>query len=409
MNCEYELSFLCDILKKCHVRTSFFSLQDAVDGLLDSWIKKIVNVKQDDSATIQSVVGDVESATKYKFTNELKLQYVFAKLPQSSDKELLFIGPYLSSPMSSREIFEISEAHGLSPNAHKFLKEYYSTLPVIFENDRFFTVVDAFLERIWSTDSFNMVEISRRHAFALSQVSTLADDKNIDETLVSMENMEMRYGFENELILAVKHGQQYKENVFLSAINEDIFEKRLQDPVRNAKNYCIIMNTLLRKAAEEGGVHPLYINRVSSDFAAKIELVTDTKAIPELMRDIFSSYCRLVRKHSTKQYSPVVKKTILVIDSDISAELSLNALAKKQGISSGYLATVFKKETQKTVSEYIRDKRINHAVRLLNTTDLQIQTIAMHCGIMDVQYFTKLFKKQVGKTPNEYRKSTRQV
>ena len=167
------------------------------------------------------------------------------------------------------------------------------------------------------------------------------------------------------------------------------------------------MNTLLRKAAEQGGVHPLYIDRLSSKFATKIELSADIKAIPELMREMFTSYCRLVRKHSTKQYSPVVKRTILMIDSDISAELSLRTLAQKQGITSGYLATVFKKETKKTVSEYIRERRINHALHLLNTTNLQIQTIAMHCGIMDVQYFSKVFKRQIGKTPKEYRDAIR--
>ena len=123
------------------------------------------------------------------------------------------------------------------------------------------------------------------------------------------------------------------------------------------------------------------------------------------MREMFSSYCRLVYKHKTKQFSPVVKKTVLVIESDVSAELSLNTLAKKQGVSNGYLSSVFKKETGKTVSEYIRDSRIEHAKYLLNTTHLQIQTIALHCGIMDVQYFSKIFKKQLGKTPKEYRES----
>jgi len=103
----------------------------------------------------------------------------------------------------------------------------------------------------------------------------------------------------------------------------------------------------------------------------------------------------------------VVKRTILVIESDISAELSLRTLAHIQGISAGYLATIFKKETGQTISEYIRDKRIKHAMYLLSTTHLQVQTIALHCGIVDVQYFSKQFKKQTGKTPREYRESIR--
>ena len=230
---------------------------------------------------------------------------------------------------------------------------------------------------------------------------------DFDETLKQMEEMEQRYAFENEMLRAVEHGRVHKSDELLGLADARMFESRLQDSLRNAKNYCIIMNTLLRKASERGGVHPLYIDRESSKFAQKIEQLATVERVGELMQEMFSSYCRLVRKHSTKQYSPVVKKTVLMIDSDVSAELSLHILAEKQGVSSPYLATVFKKETKKTVSEYIRDKRIERAKHLLSTTGLQIQSVAMHCGIMDVQYFSKLFKKQTGKTPKEYRSSSR--
>ena len=125
------------------------------------------------------------------------------------------------------------------------------------------------------------------------------------------------------------------------------------------------------------------------------------------MREMFRAYCRLVRKHSMTRFSGVTQKAILLIDSDLSANLSLSSLAAAQGITPGYLSSVFKKDTGKTVCEYIRDRRMRHAAHLLSTTRLQIQTVALHCGIMDVQYFSKIFKKQLGKTPKEYRESAR--
>ena len=62
---------------------------------------------------------------------------------------------------------------------------------------------------------------------------------------------------------------------------------------------------------------------------------------------------------------------------------------------SGYLATIFKKETGQTLTEYVTGKRIEHAIFLLNCTNMQIQTIAQYCGIPDICYFTKTFKKMV--------------
>ena len=110
-----------------------------------------------------------------------------------------------------------------------------------------------------------------------------------------------------------------------------------------------------------------------------------------------------------KNFSPLVQKTVLIIDSDLSADLTLSSLADAQGVSAGYLATVFKKETSRTVSEYVRERRMKHAAHLLRTTGLQIQTVALHCGILDVQYFSKLFKRECGMTPKEYREHEKSV
>ena len=248
-----------------------------------------------------------------------------------------------------------------------------------------------------------MVDVNREHQIPVSLLHEAPRIDSFDDHLVNMKVLEQRYEFENEMIQAVSLGQIHKEKQLLSAFEAMPFEMRSSSPLRNAKNYSIIMNTLLRKAAESGGVHPVYLDRVSSDFAHKIEDLSVLSACPTLMREMFVVYCRLVRKHSIRKYSPTVQKAVLLIDSDLSAPLSLANIAAAQGVSEGYLATVFKRETGKTVSEYVREKRMKHAAHLLTTTRLQVQTIALHCGIMDVQYFSKLFKRHTGKTPKEYR------
>ena len=52
-----------------------------------------------------------------------------------------------------------------------------------------------------------------------------------------------------------------------------------------------------------------------------------------------------------------------------------------------------------------RSLREEYGVLLLNTTNMQVQTIAQHCGISDINYFTRIFKKYIGKAPKEYRNS----
>ena len=223
--------------------------------------------------------------------------------------------------------------------------------------------------------------------------------------MAQMRLMEERYATENARIYAVSKGQVHKGAAIMESIASMPFEKRLDDPLRNLKNYSIIMNTILRKAAESGGVHPFYLDDVSSSFASRIEQVPTLSAAQALMSEMFRTYCYLVRQRSMKQYSAVVQKTLIMIDADLSADLSLSKLAQAQNISAGYLSAIFKKETEQTVTDYINSERMQLAAHLLQTTTLQVQTVAAHCGMLDVQYFSKVFKKYMKKTPKAYRES----
>jgi hypothetical protein len=275
-------------------------------------------------------------------------------LPSQGGK-ILFIGPYLPSPFSSEVILEFAEKNTVSPKNVRYLTEYYQAVPVLETGNLLLSVLNTFCERLWDSPSFSIIDLSSESS-SLSPTPAASVSADSDDILVSMKAMELRYSFENEIMQAVALGQIHKEPQLLSAFSSSVLEQRADDPLRNAKNYSIIMNTILRKAAENGGVHPVYIDALSSSFAKKIEQLGDVDETSELMCDMFRSYCRLVRKHAIKDYSPIVQKTMLIIDSDMSTNVSLALLAARQNISSGYLSAIFKKETGITVSEYIRKK-----------------------------------------------------
>ncbi len=401
---EQEFALLHDTFQKSHVNltrvgeTDFYALREV--NPLQSTDKDI----SDDSAQ-KLFLQALSPYTMYKQTDAYRRAWVYLLLPEGEEQEVLLVGPYLASPVSEEELLEMSEENGLSPQMQRTVREYYTSLPVLRDTNLLFVMLETFCERIWKRPSFAVIDVNREHRVPVSLLNKAPRTDSFDDHLANMKVLEKRYEFENEMIRAVTLGQIHKEKQFLPGFSAMQLEMRSSSPLRSAKNYSIIMNTLLRKAAEGGGVHPVYLDRISSDFARKIEETSVLSAFPMLMDEMFRTYCRLVRKHSIRHYSPAVQKAVLLIDSDLSAPLSLSALAAAQGLSEGYLATVFKRETGKTVSEYVREKRMKHAAHLLTTTRLQIQTIALHCGIMDVQYFSKLFKKHTGKTPKEYRET----
>lgn len=403
MTYEQELALLRDIFQKNHVNVSLVTKKNfgactamppffEGEGKNETFLRKLFS-------------HPLASLTMYKQIDVYRRAWVYLLLPESEEQTVLLVGPYLSSPISGEELLEMSEENGFSPQMQRTVREYYTSLPILRDTNLLFVMLETFCERVWHRPSFAVVDVNREHHMPASLLSEEPRTDSFDDHLANMKVLEKRYEFENEMIRAVTLGQIHKEKQFLPAFEAIQLEMRGSSPLRSAKNYSIIMNTLLRKAAENGGVHPVYLDRISSDFARKIEETSVLSAFPLLMNEMFRSYCRLVRKHSISRYSPAVQKAILLIDSDLSAPLSLSTLAAAQGLSEGYLSTVFKRETGKTVSQYVREKRMKHAAHLLTTTRLQIQTIALHCGIMDLQYFSKLFKKQMGKTPKEYRET----
>lgn len=400
---ENELRFLCNTLKKRRVKTSFAVKKSVFNNMFDEAFVILFGENLKKRFSVDEFADSIKPYTMYKFS-ALRLCYVFFLLPGVNPEQIMIIGPYLSEDVETKYILEAGEKYGISPSEQKLLQYYYANLQTVSDNDSIFTMLETFGEHIWGGSSgFTVVDINREIVEDNTVLSKNRSNEYADSLMVNMELMKKRYDYENELIRAVSLGQEHKVSQLTETFSDFAFERRITDPVRNLKNYAIIMNTLLRKAAESGGVHPLYIHDVSSDFAVRIEQVSSVSAASELMAYMFKSYCRLVRKHSMKNYSSAVQKVITLINSDLSANLTLRSLAKSQNISAGYLSSVFKKETGKTLTEYIIGERMQLAMRLLSTTSLQIQTIALHCGIMDVQYFSKLFKRHTGKTPKEYR------
>lgn len=402
---EAELRILRDTFRKCRIQTSIADLNKSLAEHPDTELHAFLTDKIDNTRKLSEYIPNIKPATIFRLRDPFGCRYMYLPLPELPTDAVLVIGPYLSEPPTQQQIMEWSENKGISPAQQKQLEGYYKNLPVLPDTSHLFVLLDAFAERLWGANEYSVEDVEQEPYSALSLLAEKNASSDEEDTLWKMKSIEQRYAFENELMTAISRGQLHKVDMLLAGFSSLVFEQRVADPVRNAKNYCIIINTLLRKAAERGGVHPMYLDSTSSTFAVKIEQVHSLEAILPLMTEMLRSYCRLVRKHTLKDYSPPVQKALTYIDANLAGSLSLRTLAETLNVSSSYLSTLFKKETGQTLTEHINRRRVKHAMHLLESTRLQIQTVAQHCGIVDVQYFSRIFKRIAGMTPKEYRES----
>lgn len=403
--CEIELDFLRDMFEKCRLQALFLYPDGEDNKPFDLGLRHRLGLQDEYDRLVDVFQRIVMPGNVYRVTDLFLCSYLVLELPQRDRRTFLLVGPYLSVEMTRETFLEQAEQQGLPSDFVGVLTAYYAMVPQLTEQT-VFAPLETFCERLWGADGYSVVDVNQELFLPKNLLTSVNPSHVSEDILQKMEEMELRYAYENELMRAVSMGQSYKAELILSGFSGFSFERRLADPVRNLKNYAIIMNTLLRKAAEQGGVHPLYLDSVSSDYAHRIEQIGSANAGYGLMTDMFRGYCRLVRRHSMRNYSPPVRKAIAQIDADINGELGLKILADQQGINPSYLSTMFHKETGQTLTDYINQHRIQLAVQLLNGSDLQIQMVAQHCGIPDVNYFTKVFKKYVGKTPKQFRQES---
>lgn len=95
------------------------------------------------------------------------------------------------------------------------------------------------------------------------------------------------------------------------------------------------------------------------------------------------------------------------IDQNYSKHLTLQNVAEKIGLSPAYFCTVFKQEVGLSFSSYLTEVRMENAKRLLAQTDMDITAVSSMVGYQDPRYFSRVFAKNVGTKPTQYRKQQR--
>ena len=219
-----------------------------------------------------------------------------------------------------------------------------------------------------------------------------------------MHLLEERYRIEDELLDAVSHGNLAKALSLSNSMGTMRFAPRADNELRDRKSLMITYNSLLRRSAYEGGVHPFYIDAVSSNYARLIEQSRSIAEIADITLYMVRSYCDLVEKRSTSAYSEPIRQILVTIDASLTGDLSLKRFADELFLNTSYLSTLFKKEVGMTLTDYVNKNRIECAKKLLKSTTLSIQNIAAQSGIPDIHYFTRLFRRETGMSPREWRK-----
>lgn len=330
--------------------------------------------------------------SKLGFTN------IVYRVPAPFEDCMLFVGPYLPEEYTNDFISRILTENNFPINTITAIQTYYQALPYVDQTTVLNTLetllshlIPKFVPDNIKTYNFSNInevnfvpEISASQSFAKQLYEDYASAHNAVFQHIGQDNYEELSQHLNDYLQ--KSGLLNESNI-----------KHLKYELHKFNIKCEYV--LLQKK-----VHYLYIQRVYLDFEQKIDKEKSRDRLLLLPHQMIRKYNLVIRNHSLEDYSHTIRKAIDYINLHLQEPLSLSYISERIGKNNSFLSNQFKKETGQTITQFIHERRIEYAVHLFNTTNVSIQEVAERVGILELNYFSKLFKKQIGMAPSEYKK-----
>jgi len=111
----------------------------------------------------------------------------------------------------------------------------------------------------------------------------------------------------------------------------------------------------------------------------------------------------------TQDKRDMIHESILFMRSNISKRLTIDDLAAQNNLSASHFTFLFSKGTGMAPLDYFIHLKLQRACLLLHTTDIKVKAIAGELGYDDPYYFSRLFKKHMNASPDQYRIAVRKT
>jgi len=333
-------------------------------------------------------------------TNEYSESYLGLNI--YNDNLTILVGPFLLTKITSGEITN-NVRNGLIPFHKKSeISTYYDSLPVLNERRIFYT--SKFIEDYFNNE--NQKDIVSRNENSELNINTNAYDKQKNEYRIQ-SFVHSPYSIEQDVCRTISNGDTKNAKRIISQINLTPHAKLASNAIRSYKNSMICSCTFMTRAAISGGINPDIAFTLSDTYINSIENTQSLKELENFESTMIEGFTDLVNKQKNQTYTQAVLDTIYYIDNHLCENITIDMIAKEVYLNPSYLSTLFHKETGKTISEWIKTKRIQESVYLVLNTKEDFAEIAFFYRFCSQSYFVQSFKKVMGKTPGEYRRKGR--
>ncbi len=367
-------------------------------------------------AVVRKLLAKIENEEKERNFNRLGIGKVLERACMGDLSELDQMAEYYFHKPAGQVQVNLMAFRGLSETARQKAQRHQDPLHV-FVKERFLFVVlpgalspDLFLTRISKT----MQEESAQVVCYDGPVS-LPELKNPHDQILACEN-DLFYAGTPAVMFCRDHRERisYEDRIRNSPQKKMLLDAILAGDRGKAEALVNDFLELFMDLDRDGFCQNafslfLYLHREldtigNLDGPAEVPNILHSEYMEEVQTN-FHRYveqcCEACSRRSESRWSSCVFD---FVQQNYMKDCTVEEMAEVVNVSPNYLRRKFKEETGMTILEYITETRLTTAARLLETSSKKVKDVSLEVGYPNISYFTQVFSKKYGVTPNEYRK-----
>ena len=200
-------------------------------------------------------------------------------------------------------------------------------------------------------------------------------------------------------------GKQTEYFGVLSELSSEMQGKSRHDIYAMELYYSIA--TLLLQFINENHIYMQLAFRIGMYRLMKADEHENWMEAAQFLFEVSEAVFELLGERENTLTERALNRVIHYIDTHLSEDLPLKTLADVGGFNASYLSRLFRQTCDQTITEYILNKRMDAAKKLLEETDEKIQDISAGTGYISAQSFARAFRNSTGLSPAEWREMHR--
>lgn len=282
---------------------------------------------------------------------------------------------------------QADDAHGFGCSLHTYIREHFQTdcyLSISHPVHGYSNLQDAYTfaeqqmeQRFWNPET---------HVFSYERADLpgKSQDELDDNAILSMIKR----------CLCDKDGAGLTQNLNM------LFQKYRQPANQSQIFVKFVFSNLITT------LYPFLPDNSETSLDTLITELYIQQDILEIIRTIQSMAEKIVKNYGTASALDIRREIVSTqnyINQNYSRDLSVEMLASLVYLTPDYLSRLFKKSTGKSLSQYIRQVRMERAGELLRTTNRKVIDIGTSVGYANYSYFCQSFREYFGRSPEKYR------